>query len=239
MASKMVTDRQKSAEAVAALSQAQSTLLSEVLTQRLRVDGSLTVQQLLDRLLQSILDARNEMVDRDTVHEAELADDPAARDARDQAARSLASLLVELREIVIGLYGQQIAATVFSSAVPSDPVALERFADAVAAQLQRVSLGTSRVAGAAIDTSSVAQQLQDQRQVLNERLSDVAREVREAQTTLVAKNAAIADYDRTFTGIATIFEGLFILADQKELAARVRPSRRRPGQTIVDEPPNE
>jgi hypothetical protein len=110
-------------------------------------------------------------------------------------------------------------------------VVLERFAGEVAERLQSASLGASRIAGASLDVAVVAQALNQQRQVLRERLADVAREVREAQVSQVAKQAALDDYDRAFTGIATVFQGLFALVGKDELAARVRPSQRRPGQT--------
>ncbi len=52
----------------------------------------------------------------------------------------------------------------------------------------------------------------------------MALEVHEAQDTLAKKNRAIEEYDRAFQGVATVLTGLFVLADQDELANKVRPS---------------
>ena len=53
-----------------------------------------------------------------------------------------------------------------------------------------------------------------------------------AQATLAKKNQAVEEYDRVFTGVATSLSGLFTLAGERELAEKVRPSTRRPGQTV-------
>lgn len=231
MASKMVIARQKSAEAVAALGTAQSEMLARALVHKLGGLEEQKVKAMLERFAAGILQARSEMVSKDEAHETELSDDPAARDARDTAARNLRSQLIELRQVVTGLYGDTIARRVFTEATPIDPVTLSRFAAEVCARLQEIDLGQPRVAGAQMDKAALIQQLTAQRNELASCLEAVAVEEREAQVTMVAKHKAIASYDQTFTGLATVFEGLFILAGERELAARVRPSLRRPGQT--------
>ncbi len=238
----MVVDRRKSAEAVAAISQAQSAPLADQLTTQLGIDGALTLEAFLDKLAQALLGSRAKMVKADEAHQSELSDDPKARDARDAAARHLTSTLVSLRDVVTGLYGRETAARVFTEATPSDPVELQGFAAVVTGRLASTEFGASQVPGTSVDAAACAIQLERESNELAARLQDVAREVRETQATLVAKNAAIAEYDRAFTGIAKVFEGLFILAGQPEFASRVRPSRRRPGQTAestTDEPVTE
>ncbi|MEO5731559.1 MAG: hypothetical protein ABI134_17965 [Byssovorax sp.] len=76
--------------------------------------------------------------------------------------------------------------------------------------------------------------MQERRATLDTQLKDVARELREAQATLDAKNQARAAYDELFGGAATTLTGLLRLAGKADLAAKVRPSARRPGQTAVD-----
>src|SRR5690606_22884939 len=114
---------------------------------------------------------------------------------------------------------------------PSDPVVLARFAGETAAQLRSVMLPASRVPGAQVDTAALAADLEQRKALLEEHLAAVVRETREAQVTLEAKNRAKADYDRIFSGVATIYTGLFSLAGRDELADKVRPSRSRPGRT--------
>ncbi len=236
MASKMVTDRRKSAESVAAISEAQSGALADKLSEQFGFEQEFTLATFVDTLAQVLLRARTNMVDKDDAHQAELADDPKARDARDEATRDLAATLISLRDIVTGVYGQDTASRVFTEQTPSDAVALQGFTANVIRHFQEDKLGTPRIQGASFDAAASAQQLQQQVDALAERLQNVAREVRETEATLVTKNSAINAYDRTFTGIAKVFEGLFTLAGETELAARVRPSRRRPGQTAASTP---
>jgi hypothetical protein len=56
----------------------------------------------------------------------------------------------------------------------------------------------------------------------------VAREVREAQTTQAAKNGAMEGYDALFGGVAGLLSHLLLVAGERELAAKVKPSGRKP-----------
>jgi hypothetical protein len=77
--------------------------------------------------------------------------------------------------------------------------------------------------------------LTESRKALSEAISAAAREKREADTTLVAKNAAMDNYDKVFSITATMVSSLLSFAGQNELARRVRPSSRRSGQTAESE----
>jgi hypothetical protein len=174
------------------------------------------------------------MVDADAAHEAELGDDEAIRRARDEAASALSDKLVELREVLTGVYGTASASAVFAGPTPEDPVVLSRFAGELGTQLARIKLPAPRVKGAKLDIAETATALQEQSATLDTHLNDVARELREAQATLEAKNQAMAAYDELFLGVATTLSGLLRLAGKADLAARVRPSTRRPGQTASE-----
>lgn len=155
MASKMITDRQKGAEAVAAIVEAQGKTLAEALGKSL--DGSpQEVLSLMGQLRGALLASRDAMVAADAEHEREMADDPSAREERDGAAVALTTKLVELREVVTGLYGGAVARQLMPSATPEDPVVLTRFAGEVAEQLVTASLPAPRVAGAALDLQQLA-----------------------------------------------------------------------------------
>jgi hypothetical protein len=130
------------------------------------------------------------------------------------------------------MYGAATARAVIVGNTPQDPVALERFAGEVAQNLGTVTWPEPRFAGAALDSRAVQQDLSRAREVLQGALNRVASETREAQGTLAKKNRAIEEYDRIFTGVATSLSGLFTLAGEQELAEKVRPSTRRPGQTV-------
>ena len=226
MASKLVTDRQKGADAVAAVGKAQASEIAK---------AAPGVGETVPHLVEQLETARDEMVAADAAHEEELADDPGERDARDQAASTLGSRLIELREIISGLFGAATERKLFAGRTPQDPVVLSRFAGEVASLFEKVKLPTPRLPGVKLDTAGLAQELRGLRAALDQRIEAVAREVREAQVTLEAKNRAIAAYDRVFGSVATVLSGLLELGGHAELAAKVRPSSRRPGQTVEQE----
>lgn len=239
MSSKQVTDREKSATAVVAVAETQATAVAEalipVLTPHLAPGESIPDIALFMTLGARALDAaKARMVASDIAHDAELADDAPVRRARDEAQAALNDKLVELREVITGLYGAAAAARVFAGPTPEDPVVLSRFAGEVAAALATTALPAPRIAGAQIDTAATAAEILALKAALDTSLKDVAREVREAQVTLDAKNRGMADYDVAFAGWATAFSGLLRAAGKPELAAKVRPSSRRPGQTAED-----
>lgn len=239
MASKQITDREKSALAVVAVGETQAeataAALGKVLEPHLANGESLPNLALLLKLVSRALDAsKTRMVDADAAHEAELGDDEPIRRARDEAASALSERIVELREVLTGLYGAATASAVFAGPTPVDPVVLSRFAGEVATQLARVKLPAPRLKGANLDTAEIASALQERRTTLDMQLKDVARELREAQATLDAKNQAMAAYDELFGGAATTLAGLLRLAGKTDLAAKVKPSTRRPGQTAGD-----
>jgi hypothetical protein len=135
--------------------------------------------------------------------------------------------------MIIGVYGQGAANKIFIGATPEDPVVLSRFAGEVSNNLQQSKLPPPRVKGAKLDTDDAVASLKDKRMQLDAHIEAVQRELREAQKTLAAKNAAIAAFDQSFAGVATALSGLLLLAGEAELAAKVRPSTRRAGQTAA------
>lgn len=231
MASKQVTDRQKGADAVLAIFDAQGGTLAGAAQSALGTQAD-SVQSTLTWLRTTLQGRRDAMIEADSAHESELADDSSARDARDTATAVLTERVVQLREAVTGLYGLKAARSVIIGSTPQDPVALERFAGEVIQNLGTATLPKPRFAGASLDVNAVRQDLAAARETLQGTLNQVANEAREAQDTLAKKNQAIEEFDRVFTGVATSLSGLFILVGERELADKVRPSARRPGQTV-------
>jgi len=97
--------------------------------------------------------------------------------------------------------------------------------------LSSTTLPAPQMPGVTLDGPAIATELRTLASDLSAALGDVARETREAQATLVAKQRALSAYDASFTGVASVVASLLTLTDQPELAARVRPSRHRPGRT--------
>ena len=239
MAAKQVTDREKSATAVVAVGQTQAeaagVALNKVLKPHRAKGESLPDTGLVMILIARAIEAaKTRMVEADAAHEAELGDDAAIRQARDEAADALSDKLVELREVIVGVYGGATASSLFSGPAPQDPVVLSRFAGEVATEMDRVKLPAPRVKGAKLDPAETASDLRELRATLDAAIKEVAKEVREAQATLDEKNRALGSYDELFGCGATTLTGLLRMAGKAELAAKVKPSTRRPGQTASD-----
>lgn len=242
MPSKQVIDRQKSANAVIAAGETHAERvaadLDALLSPYLQRGEKMPDLALFTRLItRSLADVRDRMVAADEAHLGELADDGPPREARDDVATELYSELTELREWLTGLYGAAALKRLgFSEATPRDPVHLERFAGEVACALGGKDLPKPRRKGVRWDADETVARIEELREALRGHLKDVAREAREAEATLVAKTAAISAYDERFSRAATALVGVFRLAGHVDLADRVRPSSRRPGQTEVEAP---
>lgn len=185
--------------------------------------------ELSTRTLEAAIDTLEQA---DAAHEAELSDDAAPRQQRDELATSLYEDLIELEEVATDLLGRAALRPLrLEGTTPRDPTVL-RHAKGVIEALQTVELPKSRVRGAKLHADEWAERLGEHTAALSSALGDVAREAREAEATLVARNQALGQHDRTFGDVATLVSAVLRMGGQTELAARVRPSPRRPGRTV-------
>jgi hypothetical protein len=240
MPSKQVVDSQKSAMSVVAVAETQGRAVADAIGPMLQPhlssgetmpDVALLIS-VLGRYLKATADT---MVERDYVHDAELRDDAAPRERRDDAALRLYAKLVELREVIGGIYGSgSLRAAGFEGETPRDPVMLSRFARNVSAGLRTAAMPTPRVDGANFDRSRVADQTDTLRAELDAALEEVATELREAQGTLAARDAAVVAYQQAFSRTANALRALLEMASMDELATKVRPSSRRPGRAEAE-----
>lgn len=243
MASKAVVDRQRAAGDIRASAETHAQQVAQGVERALMPfarpgKSNLGVVELVSLLSRSLGAASDALVAADQTHLAELGDDGPVRAARDQVASRLRERLVVTREILLGLYGgEAVRALGFDSGTPEEPLALARFAQGVLEKLGKSALPKSRVAGARFDAAEAATELRALHAELERALQGVDLEAREAEATLVRKQAALDDYDARFTAVATVLEGLYRLAGLTELAGRLRPSVRRAGQTAIEEEP--
>lgn len=233
MVSKSVVDRLKSNTLVAASAHDNETRLATNLFDSLGLPAEVTralLQILKDKLVQS----GAELEAADHAHNAELRDDDPVRAARDQAAAQTSEVLCTLRDTVLAAYGEAVVAKLgLDGRLPSDPAQLRNLGSEVGKQLASwTPPENSLLEGYSCRPEAWSAKLSVPVSALTEALAAVAREKREADATQVAKNRAIEKNDKTFTLTANILSALLEAAGESELARKVRPSRRRAGQTV-------
>jgi hypothetical protein len=237
MPSKQVVDRKKSADVVAAaadvhaarVAKSVDAVLSPFLEKGEKMPDIEVLSVLVGRWLSNKSSA---MTAADEAHIHELSDDDPVRQARDEAQVALSDELVELREWMTGLFGAKAVRSLgFAAETPRDPAALSQFAGEVCKALKEKKFPAPKRAEVKWSPTKEAARIEKLRGTLDKAIADVAREAKEAQGTLANKNAAIAEYDGAFRRASPFLEGLFMLAGETDLANRVKPSTRRPGQT--------
>lgn len=246
MANREIAARQAAARSLEALVPAQKGRLLNGLVAQFGGEQSeweSAVGFLLDAVVGRIGTRAGAMVAASEAHELELGDDPAARAARDAAFEALYGATVELRNLVVALFGTPgVRALRLEGTTPQQPDALlDTARNAVAAMRAPQSLPSPNL-GASWDAASIAQHIEALAATLSQALDQVATEVRQATKTQTEKDAALASYDQAFGPSARLLEALFDAAGEPELARRVRPSARRPGRLVAqdtdpDQPP--
>lgn len=243
MPSKQVTDREKSARAIVAATEAHAAEIVAGVTRELspylKAGEKLPDIGLLVRLFGRKTEADNAaLVAADRAHEKELSDDAAPREARDTAAGEVRAVLVDLRAAIDAGYGPTALAQLgLDQAIPVDPSVLAAMAGDVAKALEDASikLPNPRRKRMKIDRAGFAEDLRAELPDLQKALAKVSKEEREKDTTQRAKNEAMAKNDATFSACAGWLEATCAVAGLPELAATMRPSGRRPGQRKAEE----
>jgi hypothetical protein len=246
MPSKMVTDRKKSADIVIAAARSHGEAVQHAAHQTLRLvlkkdEATPDFTTMTEYLARSLERVTETMIAADDAHEAELRDDAAPRGQRDASAAALIEAIGEMREIGVGLLGSKAMGSLgLDAPCPRDPAALARFAAQISVTLRKFDAKKikSRVRGASFHADEWADRIDELRSTLDTSLADVAREQREAIATQSAKDKAIEAYDDLFGRTANLLSALLRYGGDEALAKRLRPSARRPGQ-IVDEEPGE
>jgi hypothetical protein len=235
MPSKMIIRRQKSASALeaAALGHAGRTgdAVARAFAPFTEEGEAFPDLEYLQRLCaRALAHHQRELVLKDEAHLAELSDGAGARDRRDRAAAALLGLLVTLRATCRGAFGWRNADRLLGlgGAMTRDPVVLARKGHRVLEVLrsEAFQLPPPRLPGLLLDVSGWGTQLEEPLLELEAALDEVARDRRRAETTLVAKQEAMADYDRFFRQVSRLLEDLCRLGGLDDLADRLRPSRR-------------
>jgi hypothetical protein len=242
MRDKMIRNRRKSGESVGA---SVDTHLDDVVvplevtfTEQL-VEGEIlpdlrTVFRILQRLLAVAVQGLVTAGDR---HLREVDNDIKLRTRRDELVGLLGTKVSNFRKTLDGLFGSGSALELagIDGRTEQEPVALlaqiertlERFGDP---GMELATPGFS----VQMNPAAVVEDFQSEYQELRDLVTELTRENRKSDATIIAKNEAMARYDEQFRWIAGCLEALYHLAGQHELAARVKPSLRRSGRTQAE-----
>lgn len=242
MRSKQISDRQKQAQVVISAGKTHrreivaglGARLTPMLSGKEKLPDLDLMVELHVRLLEQTQEA---LLTQDDAYQQELLDDAAPRQKRDEAATALYGRLVELRELLTGVYGLAAAREAgLSGTTPQDPVQLSRFASQVSKAIGAAKLPKPRMRGASLHVGEVAAELDQLRKTLDQHLADVLRETREAQAALSERKTAQATFDETYDGVSSLIAGLLRLAGKPDLAERVRPTSRRSSSSEAPNP---
>lgn len=228
MPSKMVTDRQALGAQVAAAIDIHAGEADAAFAHQVRSvlgrdeprvgELQVTVRQVHDRYLALLVEA-------DEAHVAATGDLAEPRRQRDEATTQLYTALVGVRQIAEGLYGDGTEELLrLGGPVSQNPVVLLRQAQRVVARLAdpEVPRPERRVVSA-YDESEWVEQLGPPIEALEQVLSRLRSSLRRTESTLKAKNEALAAYDLAFGRVSRFMEALFDLAGLPSFASRLRP----------------
>jgi hypothetical protein len=176
------------------------------------------------------------LVEASRVHDAELSDDAAPREARDGATAELVSLSVGIRSTVDTVYGQAgLKALGLDGRSPTDSKAILEHARNLIQRLEDPKLVWPKAlqSGVKLTPGVWVRELEGPVKRLAEARRDVVREEREAQATGVAKAKAMSAHDTMFSGGAGFISTTLALVGEHDLAEKTRPSTRRSGTTAA------
>ena len=243
MASKQVTDREKSARAVAAAAETHAAQIAAGFARELAVHvrpgETLPDTGLLARLIGRKIAADNAaLVAADRAHEQELSDDDGPREDRDAAAARVRSVLVDLRAAIESTYGARgLTLLGLGDAIAVDPSVLATAGGNAQKALKdsTIQLPKPKRAGMTIDRAAFALDLTAELPALQKALAKVATEDREKEATQRVKNEAMVKNDASFTSGADFLAVSCQVAGLVDIAAKVRPSGRRPGRVEAED----
>ncbi len=198
-------------------------------------DYRLVLADLDDELAQ----ARQAMISANHAHLGKLALIVDLQKRRDALHLGLFDCYYKTRHTLEALFGRQRGFEVLAvdGETARDPSGLITQVRSTVTFLEepKVELPAVGLDGVAIELAPMGRQLATEADDLEDVLTAIEGERKNAEATRRAKNDAIAEFDRRYLWIGRGLETYFHLAGMHDVAERVRPSARRPGRRAADE----
>lgn len=192
------------------------------------------VGPLLEFLARALTTTLRNYAAADDAHEAEQADDVAPREARDTSAAALRETVMDLRRALEP--GGRAVLTTFGLAAPvsEKPTEILTTGRYVLTRLEDDALPWPKPRrGVSVDRKLFIEDLTAQVSALDTALAKVATETKELESTKLMRDTVESVHNAMFSLSAGLGWEVFKAAGKVELADRIRPSARRPGQTDV------
>jgi len=239
--SKRVLDDQKDGDRLAAMARQHASGIANAVAAALGAPHGAAVEALTLALAAKVASLNAEMVDADVALSVELADDAAPRAARDRHERDARAAVVDVRERVVGMYGQGVLTTfLLAGSAPKDTKQLVTWIERAAAAIEQTkpeSLPECRIEGAKPTTKKWAAVLRKPVGQLKEALGDVDREAAEAVTALSARNQRRDAFEAFAPKASELLEGLLRFGGMDAEADRLeRPVATASNDNVAEEP---
>jgi len=180
---------------------------------------------------------RDQLVTTDRSYRDQRARESVVRRRRDDQMAEVNGDVVGLRRAFTGFYSEERLAELGSARrTPQTPVELLEQAAYLVERLgdPELDLSGSRFGDFQLVATAMTKKVSESVEVLAPLIEDVVRAERRSEAKKLAKDEALEAYNTSFVWIARTVESLCQLAGLDEVARRVRPSRRRPGETAKE-----
>ncbi len=191
----------------------------------------------LDDLHSRLIWVHDDLFAADSAYMVELADDTKRQKQRDTDFKALTRAMVRVRGLFVNCYEPvRIEEFGFHRQLHRDPEKLLLQGQQLVNRLRESDLPLPEAIseGVAQNPLELANIVEAPLKQLEESLKHVSDEFRDAQLIRPDHDESGQRLKRIFDGAALIARGIFLLADEKELADRVKPSTTKSGQTERD-----
>jgi hypothetical protein len=185
------------------------------------------VMELNSRLLDG---AGDEVIVADEAYRDKLVQVTAGRDDRNGKTTVVQGRIRGERKSFAGAHGEESLMHVGLDRPPEQkPLAVHRQGEHIVGTLRRPGLPLSapRSSAVSVDPAGVAEEMEPEVAALGQSLDGLDRLYRESDQALVNRKSALASQRRTYVNVARSQEAYYRLAEEDELADRIRPSLRR------------